>query len=201
MSDLVPWLEGRSALVVGPGEAADAVAAALRRSGARVVRTPLAPVEAPEIARAFDVASMVDILVHAGTPIGSLVAESVTLDQWRSGFSADLDSRFLHMAEFARRLIAARERGAILLLQPSPRCVAGRTSILAAHGALDNLVKSLAVEWARDGIRANAIASHVVDDFARATSSQQASIGALAAYLVSDHAAYVTGMVMGIDED
>ena len=48
--------------------------------------------------------------------------------------------------------------------------------------------------------RTNAIASAVVDDFAAASSAAQASLGNLAGYILSDQGAYITGMVMGIDE-
>ena len=61
----------------------------------------------------------------------------------------------------------------------------------AAAGALGNLTKTLGVEWARDGIRVNSIL----------TRDAGSTLGNLAAYLVSDYAAYVTGAVMGIDLD
>ena len=61
----------------------------------------------------------------------------------------------------------------------------------AAAGALGNLTKTLGVEWARDGIRVNAIQ----------TGEDGETLGNLAAYLVSDYAAYVTGAVMGIGLD
>jgi hypothetical protein len=61
----------------------------------------------------------------------------------------------------------------------------------AAAGALGNLTKTLGVEWARDGIRVNAILTH----------SKNATLGNLAAYLLSDYAAYITGAVIGIDSD
>jgi NAD(P)-dependent dehydrogenase (short-subunit alcohol dehydrogenase family) len=197
------WLDGRRALVAGPGGAADRVAAALAETGAMVVRLPSPSVDAGEIGQSFAEAAEqgeIDILVHAGAAIGDAAPETVTLDAWRATVSADIDGRFLHMAEFARRRIAAKARGAILLLMPSPALAPGRAGVLSAHGALDNLVKSVAVEWGRDGIRTNAIASRVVDGFDAAPPTARGSLGHLAAYLVSDYAAYVTGMVMGIDE-
>lgn len=47
------------------------------------------------------------------------------------------------------------------------------------------------VEWARDGIRVNSVLTRDTGD----------TLGNLAAYLVSDYAAYVTGAVIGIDLD
>ncbi|WP_088181923.1 SDR family oxidoreductase [Sphingobium sp. Z007] len=205
MTTLPTLLEGRHAMVAGVGDAVDHVATALAALGARISRITAPSVDGETIAAAFCDAEArqgqpVDLLVHGGAPLGVADAATVSLDVWRDGFSADIDGRFLHAAAFARSRIAAHDRGAILFLLPSPRIAAGRTAQLSAHGALDNLVKSLAVEWGRDGIRTNAIASHVVDGFAQATEAARASLGHLAAYILSDHGAYISGMVMGIDE-
>ena len=61
-------------------------------------------------------------------------------------------------------------------------------------------MKTLAVEWARDGIRVNAIASRACEPGGLGDPAVRVSLGHLAAYLASDYAAYVSGMVMGIDE-
>jgi NAD(P)-dependent dehydrogenase (short-subunit alcohol dehydrogenase family) len=190
MSGAVPaWLAGRRALVVG---GSGAVAQSLSTFGAVVVGGDPGAVDAAAVAAAFALAEArveggIDILVHGGTQAGQAAAETVSLDAWRASFSADIDGRFLYAAEFARRRLEAGRPGAILLLMPAFRAGPGLAAAATAHGALDNLVKSLAVEWARDGIRVNAIAA-------------SATQGNLAAYLVSDYAAYVTGCVMGVDE-
>lgn len=201
MTDMPKILSGRSALVAGPGAAADAVASALERLGAAVMREPAPSADAEGIATSFDAATDgIDVLVHAGAFMQEEQADAVSLDLWRGEFSEDIDGRFLHAAEFARRRIADHARGAVLFLMPSPAVSPGRAAILSAHGALDNLVKSLSAEWGRDGIRINAIASRVVEDFDAASESEQASLGNLAAYILSDHGAYITGMVMGVNE-
>lgn len=198
------WLAGRSALVVGGAAAAPHVAEALRGHGARVHRGGDATlVDAAAVAEAFDADPAgpgFDILVHAGTPIVDAAADLTNLGTWRAEQSADIDGRFLFSAEFLRRRLALRRTGSILLLMPSAAVRPGRAATLSAHGALDNLVKSLAVEWARDGVRMNAIASRVVEQPAAATEAERESLGQLAAYLVSDYAAYVSGMIMGISE-
>ena len=199
------WLQGRRALVAGNAPGAEAIAVALARHGAAVVRAGTAATDAPEIAAAFAAAEQsadggMDILIHAGTPMAAAAPQDIGLAAWRATHSADIDGRFLHAAEFTRRRLATAGRGAILFLMPSPVIAPGRAAPATAHGALDNLVKSLAVEWARDGIRINAIASHVAENFAGAAQAEQESLANLAAYLVSDYAAYVTGCVMGISE-
>lgn len=196
----MPWLTGRRALVVGDGEAVAAVADAIAAAGGSVRRAPADLVDLPAIEQVFDEGE-VDLLVHAGTRLPSDPPEAISLDEWRASFSADIDGRFLFSAAFARRIIGDPERhGAILLLMPPFRVDAGRAAAGTAHGALDNLVKSLAVEWARDGIRINAIASRSVPDFAERGAEEQAGLCHLSTWLLSDYAAYMTGTVAGIDE-
>ncbi len=194
------WLARRRALVVGNMPAADAVAQALETAGAEVFRADGSVVELPAIAAVFDSAQNVDLLVHAGTPLPDKAAEQVSLPEWRATFSADIDGRALFAGEFVRRRLAVGATGNILFLMPSSQAKAHRTLALGAHGALDNLVKSLGAEWGRDGIRVNGIASVAVEDFNGATADVQASLCNMASYLLSDYAAYITGMVCGIDE-
>jgi len=199
-ANTMPWLAGRRALVVGAGAAIDAVAGALVTAGATVRRAAPDLVDAPEIAALFDEGAA-DVLVHGGTPLPVAPPESFSMDDWRATFSADIDGRFLFAAEFARRIIGdTGSHGAILFLMPGFGTEAGRSLAGTAHGALDNLVKSLAVEWGRDGIRVNAIASRTVEAFDGASPDRRESLCNLAAWLVSDYAAYMTGTVAGIDE-
>lgn len=199
------WLTGRKALVAGPGAAGDAIASGFEKLGAIVLRDSKASADAAEIAASFAEAECaldgpVDILVHSGATIADAKPEAMTIAEWRSGFSADIDGRFFHAAEFTRRTNEAKASGSILMLLPSDRPAVGRSAKASAHGALDNLVKSLAVEWSRDAIRTNAIASIAIEDFAAQSAEVQISLVNLAAYIVSDYGGYITGMVMGIDE-
>ena len=203
--DIAHWLAGRRALVAGVGEAADVVASALSLAGATTERLPQPSIDAPAIAGAFDAAEAslggtVDLLVHAGVPIPAVSAETIGLEAWRAGLSADIDGRFLFAAEFGRRLIAADAGGSILLMLPSAASGAGRSALATAGGAMANLVKSLATEWGRLGIRTNAIRSRACEPGGLQDSKLRASLGHLAAYLSSGYAAYVTGCVMGVDE-
>src|SRR3546814_14968141 len=75
----------------------------------------------------------------------------------------------------------ARGQGGAILFVGAPEQALGADQAAAA-GALGNLTKTLGVEWARDGIRVNSILTRETGD----------TLGHLAAYLVSDYAAYVT---------
>ncbi len=203
MSDLAQLLGGRRVALIGSGDALQRVDDACVDAGAA---TAQAAIGDGDFAATFDSiaqrlggnADLLVVAVPAMTVAGS--AEAVMLAEWRTSLSEPIDASFLHIAEFARRLIADAGHGAILLLMPGTESAPGRVAALTGLGALDNLVKTLAVEWGRDGIRTNAIASHVVENFAGASDSQKASLGAFSAYLLSDYASYATGGIIGIDE-
>ena len=114
---------------------------------------------------------------------------------WRTEMNARLDSRFFYSSAFARKLIAEGRYGAILFLDEPDNA----ESVLqaAASGAMNNLSKTLAVEWARVGIRMNQIVSKTVSG---GTPEELASLAAMATYLCSDFAAYVTGACVGVND-
>ena len=129
-----------------------------------------------------------DILVHvAASPVPKPVHE-LSHAEWRHTLDRGLDQRFFEAKAFPEALRGTGHGGSILFVGAPEQSLG---SDHAAAGALGNLVKSLSVEWARDGVRVNAILS----------GNEGKTHGNLAAYLVSEYAAYVTGAVMGIDCD
>jgi NAD(P)-dependent dehydrogenase (short-subunit alcohol dehydrogenase family) len=199
------WLTGARLLQCGESGAVRPVAEALGAAGARIHRSAIGPGDESAIAQDFDAAEAalgggIDLLLHGGSSFATGRAEATDLAAWRAGVSADIDRRFLQSAEFARRCITGRRYGAILYLLPALAPAAGRFEQAAVHGAVENLVKSLAVEWARDGIRINAIASRACEAPPDSDPALTKSLGNLAAYLLSDYAAYVAGTIMGVDE-
>jgi len=127
--------------------------------------------------------------VHVAPPPAIRPAHELTHGEWRASLDAGLDRRFLGARDFAEQC-RARGRGGAVLFVGAPEQALGADQAAAA-GALGNLTKTLGVEWARDGIRVNSILTHETGE----------TLGHLAAYLVSDYAAYVTGAVMGITLD
>lgn len=203
MSGALPWLAGRRALLAGEGAARDAVGAALAAAGADVAISAIGPGDEDAIAGEMDrfaTGGGIDILVHAGVAATAARATTYDLDAWRARVSADLDLRFLQSAEFARRRLAAGRGGSILFLMPGPVARDRHAAQGTIVGALDNLVKSLAVEWVRDGIRVNAIGSRACEPGGLGDAATAASLGHLAAYLSSDYANYISGMIMGLNE-
>lgn len=149
------------------------IEAALTSQGAQVVADP----------------ALADILIHVAFAGPQVPAHEMGHGEWRARLDAELDRRFLLARDFAAAWREREQCGAILFVG-SPEC-AGGADHAAAAGALGNLTKTLGVEWARDGVRVNTIL----------TTSHGETLGHLAAYLVSDYAAYVTGAVMGVGID
>ena len=196
------WLVGRRALIAGEGTAVDAVAAALSDAGATIVRSSIAAGDddgiAAEMAALFE-AGGVDILVHRGAPAIARAATETGLGAWRDEVSDDIDLRFLQSTEFVRRCLVAGQGGTILFLMPAVLTEADNSAAATVTAAIGNLVKSLAVEWARDGVRVNAIATRL-HRAGEMDTAALASLGHLAAYILSDYGAYISGAVMGVDE-
>lgn len=130
-----------------------------------------------------------DIWIHVAPSSVIKPAHEMTHAEWRASLDAGLDRRFLGAKEFAERCRARGTGGAILFVGAPEQALGADQA--AAAGALGNLTKTLGVEWARDGIRVNSILTRDTGD----------TLGNLAAYLVSDYAAYVTGAVIGIGRD
>jgi NAD(P)-dependent dehydrogenase (short-subunit alcohol dehydrogenase family) len=163
------WLSTRRAHIVG--DAPD-IAEALAAQGAQCVSE-----------------GACDILVHVVAAPQVKPVHELSHAEWRATLHHGLDQRFLEAKAFAEARRALGLGGAVLFVGAPEQALGSDHA--AAAGALGNLVKTLGVEWARDGIRVNAILSQAAGT----------TRGNLAAYLVSDYSAYVTGAVMGIDCD
>lgn len=160
------WLAGKRARLIGDSPA---IAQAFAAQGADLVDDGPA-----------------DILAHAPPPPPVRRADELTHADWRAALDGGLDQRFLLAKAFAADCRRERRLGAILFVGAPEQALGSDHA--AAAGALGNLTKTLAVEWARDGIRVNCIQS----------SSGGETLGNLAAYLASEYAAYITGAVLGI---
>ena len=205
MTEALQWLKGRRALLAGNGGAIGHMADALALHGAEAfalsgASPDGADAEANLLAAEVALGGPPDLLVHSGSAEGSAPAHTLDLLAWRAAVSSDIDRRFLDSAAFLRRRLKAGGGGAILFLLPGPGGGVGRSAQATIRGGMENLIKTLAVEWARDGVRINGIASRACEPEGLADTAARTSLGHLAAYLLSDYAAYVSGMVMGVDD-
>ena len=101
----------------------------------------------------------IDALVNnAGVNPWYKTAEDTSLDEWRAVVDTNLTGVFL-MARAAGRVMLAQGEGAIV----NVTSVAGRvglartTAYCAAKGGVELMTRQLALEWAKKGVRVNAV--------------------------------------------
>jgi len=141
-------------------------------------------------------------------------------DEWRRVLGVNLDGAFFTLRAAARHM-ASREGGGSLVATASLAAIEGVARgehYAATKGALLSIIRGLAVEMARHGVRANAILPGWIEtpmtDNALDTGPFQkkvlprvpmrrwgtpADFGGIAVYLVSDASAYHTGDTFVID--
>jgi NAD(P)-dependent dehydrogenase (short-subunit alcohol dehydrogenase family) len=147
---------------------------------------------------------------------GVLIAEpfgDVTVERWRQQLEVNLTGAFL----CARRAIPAMTRlefGRIVAVGSSAGKTGGGTTAAAysaSKAGLMTLTKSLAKEYARHGIRSNAVAPALIDtemirdigDFRGLIPlgryGQPQEVADVVAFLCSDNASFITGEVVDVN--
>lgn len=152
-------------------DAARSGAASLSASGAEV-SWRLVDVVDPDALEAAAAAierevGPVDILVCcAGIAISGVAAEVATAEQWRQVIDINLNGVFWSCQAFGRAMLE-RGRGAIVNMGSMSGLVVNRpqeqASYNASKAAVHQLTKSLAAEWAKRGVRVNAVAPTYID--------------------------------------
>ena len=184
MSD--PWrLDDRVALVIGAGRGLGrASGLELARAGARVMFVSRTAAELEEavaeagpgaVARVADatddaqVAAVVDeaaalgelsVLVTAAGTNQPGPARDYPLEVWDRLFNVNVRATFVACRAFGDRLLSHGRPGCIVTMSSQMGSVGypGRVAYCATKHAVDGMTRALAVEWAREGIRVNAVA-------------------------------------------
>jgi NAD(P)-dependent dehydrogenase (short-subunit alcohol dehydrogenase family) len=167
--------------------------------------------------------SRLDVLFNnAGIVLGG-TAENTPLEEWEQTLRVNLTSMYLCCREAIP--LMKRQGGGVILNTASVAGVLGvkdRFAYSASKAGVVGLTKSIAMDYIADGIRCNCLCPGTVDSpswrrrVAQSPDPEAAlrdmiarqpmgrvgtaeEIAALAAYLVSDEAAYTTGTAVFID--
>lgn len=168
-------LHGAGASVALAARRVDATAALAEELGGRAVSVPLDVRDPASIAAAFDAAEAAlgapcDIIVNnAGIAVTKPFLQQTAQD-WDGVLEVNLRGCFLVGQEGAKRLAAAKLPGTIINIASvlGERIIPGVAGYTAAKAGLLQLTRQMAVELARYGIRANAIApGYVATDINR----------------------------------
>jgi 3-oxoacyl-[acyl-carrier protein] reductase len=206
--------------------AAEATADAARALGVRafVLKCDLSDATAVEAAvtEARGQLGAIDLLAHcAGAYSDWKTIRDLTPQEWNGFLSSDLTGFFYVLAACVRHM-HERKRGAIVAVSSiaAQACAAKGAQAAASKAALDALIRVVAKEEGRHGIRANGVAIGLTatamgEDAERhwgeeATRRHLAStplgrigtpeeIAKAVAFLASDDASYITGKILQVD--
>lgn len=162
-----------------------------------------------------------ELLVNNAAVTLRRTALEVTPDEWRSVMDVNLTGTFFISQQMARQLVKHERRGAIVNLSSTHGVAAlmERSTYAISKAGIIHMTRVLAYEWAKQGIRVNAVAPGTVDTPTRAAYfdanpgsremmlarvptgrfSTTEEVAAAVAYLASDAAANITGHTLFLD--
>ena len=146
-------------------------------------------------------------------------AATMSRASWDAVMGVSLTGSFITCQVVGRKLIANGGGGIVTISSiDAVSAHAGRAAYCAAKFGVAGLTKTLAIEWGRHGVRANSVAPGITDTPAvrhsvpteqidkvlidRTPLGRMATpddMGQVAAWLLSDAAAYVTGQIVSVD--
>lgn len=195
-------------------------AAAIHALGGRAHALRLDVSDSASVTAAFAaLPSPVDIVVNnAGAAADNMLLD-LSEDDWDAVFDANLKGSWLVAREAVRLMIAQGIKGTVINIASvlGSAVQKGTAPYSAAKAGLIHLTRGMALEWARYGIRVNAIApgyyytdmaaEYLDSDSGRAMVKRipqrrlgdPADLGGTLLLLASDASAYMTGSVVTVD--
>ena len=207
-------------------EKAEKVAGEITRSGGKAIATQLDVCDPQSCSDAVDLAvntfgklTTLANVAAAATPLGD--AEKLSLENWNKAFQVNVTGQFL-MSKFAVVAMRKAGGGSLVSIASSHGHIGmpNRPAYCASKAAVLQLTKCLAIDFAKDNIRANTISPGAIDTeraaLQRFKSREEANrakgpaylvgrtgkveeIAAGATYLASDESSFMTGTDLLLD--
>jgi NAD(P)-dependent dehydrogenase (short-subunit alcohol dehydrogenase family) len=219
--------QGAHVALLDQASSADAAAGLAERRGVRAMPLAADVTRPDELAAAFAQTGAVlgtpRILVNAaGISIWG-DADEMPAEQWRKVLDVNVTGTFLSCQAFARTVLGAGVPGTIVNVSSMSAFVVNTPQHQSAYNtskaAVDQLTRSLAVEWIGQGIRVNAVSpGYFLSDMTRQFIENNPELGAgwtaripagrmgdpadlrgLVTFLASDASRYVVGESVVID--
>ena len=204
--------------------AADTAADELRAIGVAALGVELEVTDAADVERAVqrisDELGPIDILINnAGISVAHTALEAAAGD-WSSIMATNVDGVWNCSRAVGRRMVERGTGGTIVNIGSMSAQIVNQPrwqpAYLASKGAVHQLTKGLAAEWAPYGIRVNAIAPGYmetdqspvyepefkpwcVDPAPMKRAGKPEELGPLAVFLASDASSFMTGSIVVID--
>lgn len=198
---------------------ADAVVEAIRAHGGRAECSPADVCSESEV-RALATASIrsfgqLDILVCNAGIVRDQLLGAMKLDDWEAVMQVNLRGVFLTIREVVPYMMSKRS-GSIVALSSiaAERGFRGHANYVASKGAINAMVRALAVELAPRGIRVNAVAPGIIvtemtkriRNYAEEIKAQiplrrygePEDVARAVRFLASPDASYITGQVLSV---
>lgn len=173
------------------------------------------------VAEAIAVDGRIDVLVNNAGIGAPVPAEHEPIDHFRNVIDVNLNALFL-LSQLAGRHMIERRSGSIVNLASVLGLVAStpikQASYCASKGAVVNLTRELGAQWARKGVRVNALApgwfpsemtqlmfeDQSANDFMTSTcpmgrAGEVDELDGALLFLASDASSYVTGQTLTVD--
>jgi citronellol/citronellal dehydrogenase len=212
-------------------EKLETVKAEIERDGGRVTTTSAGSVQAisTNIKSEAEVTALFDQVIAQHGKIDGLVnnaggqfaspAEYISLKGWTAVIETNLTGTFLMCREAYNRSMNQHGGAIVNMLMDNSRGFPGMAHSAAARAGIENLTKTLAVEWARSGVRVNAVApglinssgldnypeamrpiiEQTIQDTPAKRMGTESEVAAVITFLLSPAAAYISGESIKID--